>query len=72
MDAVALKTRAAAVSDTYANQGTRSGAILPFTSALGGLCAAGAAAIVEALPLIPHMPYLTAPIEVSRVGDVGR
>merc|ERR1740138_525991 len=63
MDAVALKTRAAAVSDTYANQGTRSGAILPFTSALGGLCAAGAAAIVEALPLIPHMPYLTAPIE---------
>ena len=39
-DAVALKSRAAAVADTYANQGARAGAILPFTSALAGLCAA--------------------------------
>ena len=31
-NAVAIKARAAAVADTYANQGSRSGAILPFTS----------------------------------------
>jgi hypothetical protein len=49
-DAVALKARSAAVCDTYANQGARSAAILPFTSALSGLCAAATAAIVE-LPL---------------------
>jgi len=53
-DAVALKARAAAVADTYANQGARSGAILPFTSALGGLCAAAAAATVEVMPFIAH------------------
>jgi hypothetical protein len=52
MDAVALKARAAAVSDTYACQGTRSAAILPFTSSLGGLCAASAAAAAEVVPLI--------------------
>ena len=46
-DAVALKSRSAAVCDTYANQGARSAAILPFTSALSSLCAAGTAAIVE-------------------------
>jgi len=51
VDAVALKARAAAVCDTYANQGARSAAILPFTSALSGLCAAATAAIVE-LPFI--------------------
>jgi len=50
-DAVAIKARSAAVSDTYANQGARSGAILPFTSALGGLCAAATAALVEFLPV---------------------
>lgn len=50
-DAVALKARSAAVSDTYANQGARSAAILPFTSALAGLCTAATAAIVE-------LPYL--------------
>jgi len=55
LDAVALKTRAAAISETYANQGARSGAILPFTSALGGVCAAGAAAAVELLPLIHNL-----------------
>jgi hypothetical protein len=33
-NAVSLKARAAAVADTYANQGSRSGAILPFTSGL--------------------------------------
>lgn len=50
-DAVAVKARSAAVCDTYANQGARSAAILPFTSALSGLCAAATAAIVE-LPFI--------------------
>ena len=50
-DAVALKARSAAVCDTYANQGARSSAILPFTSALSGLCAAATAAIVE-LPFL--------------------
>jgi hypothetical protein len=50
-DAVALKARSAAVCDTYANQGARSAAILPFTSALSGLCAAATAAIVE-LPFL--------------------
>jgi len=50
-DAVALKARSAAVCDTYANQGARSAAILPYTSALASLCAAATAAIVE-LPLI--------------------
>jgi len=49
-DAVAVKSRSAAVCDTYANQGARSGAILPYTSAIGALCAAGTAAMVE-LPL---------------------
>lgn len=51
-DAVALKSRSAAVADTYANQGARSGAILPFTSALSALCAAATAAVVE---LVPHL-----------------
>lgn len=50
-DAVAVKARSAAVCDTYANQGARSAAILPFTSALSGLCAAATAAIVE-LPFV--------------------
>ena len=50
-DAVALKARSAAVCDTYANQGYRSAAILPFTSALASLCAAATAAIVE-LPFL--------------------
>ena len=50
-DAVAIKARSAAVCDTYANQGARSAAILPFTSALSGLCAAATAAIVE-LPFL--------------------
>lgn len=47
VDAVALKTRSAAVCDTYANQGSRSAAILPYTSALSALCAATTAAVVE-------------------------
>jgi hypothetical protein len=50
-DAIALKARSAAVCDTYANQGMRSAAILPFTSALCGLCAAATAALVE-LPFV--------------------
>jgi hypothetical protein len=53
-DAVALKSRSAAVCDTYANQGARSSAILPFTSALSGLCAAATAAVVE-LPFIESL-----------------
>ena len=46
-DAVALKARSAAVCDTYANQGTRNSAILPFTSALSTFCAAAKASTVE-------------------------
>jgi hypothetical protein len=53
-DAVAIKSRSAAVCDTYANQGARSAAILPFTSALSGLCAAATAAVVE-LPFIESL-----------------
>jgi hypothetical protein len=53
-DAVALKARSAAVCDTYANQGARSAAILPFTSALSSLCAAATAAIVE-LPFVESL-----------------
>mmetsp|Transcript_4529 Transcript_4529/g.13956 ORF Transcript_4529/g.13956 Transcript_4529/m.13956 type:complete len:535 (+) Transcript_4529:3-1607(+) len=51
-DAVAVKARIAAVADTYANQGARAGALLPFTSALAGLCVAAAAFIVEINPLL--------------------
>jgi hypothetical protein len=39
-NAVALKARSAAFSDFYANQASRASAILPFTSALAGFCAA--------------------------------
>ena len=53
VEAVALKARSSAVSDTYANQAQRAGAILPFTSALAGLCAAASATAVEALHLVP-------------------
>jgi len=56
LEAVATKARSAAVSDTYANQGARAGAILPFTSALSGLCAAVTVAVVEVLPLIGFVP----------------
>jgi len=44
-DALALKMRSAATSDSYANQGTAEGSILPFTSALGGICTAGATTV---------------------------
>lgn len=60
-DAVALKARSAAVCDTYANQGMRSAAILPFTSALSGLCAAATAAIVE-------IPFVEALANVGAIG----
>jgi len=56
-DAVALKARSAAVCDTYANQGARSSAILPFTSALSSLCAAATAAIVE-LPWMDTLGHM--------------
>ena len=52
VESVALKSRSAAISDTYANQGARAGSILPFTSALSGLCAATTVAVVEVLPLV--------------------
>lgn len=52
VDSVAVKTRAAAVADTYANQGQRAGSILPFTSALSGLCAAVTVAVVEVIPFL--------------------
>jgi hypothetical protein len=60
-DAVALKARSAAVSDTYANQGARSAAILPFTSALASLCAAATAAIVE-LPFLESLAAAGGPL----------
>ena len=41
------------MSDTYANQGARAGAILPFTSATASLCAATTVAVVELLPILP-------------------
>ena len=44
----------------------RSGAILPFTSALGGVCAAGGAAAVEFLPYVEEMHI--APLEVLVAG----
>jgi hypothetical protein len=59
-DAVALKARSAAVCDTYANQGARACAILPFTSALCGLCAAATAAIVE-LPFVEALATAATP-----------
>jgi hypothetical protein len=62
-DAVAVKARSAAVCDTYANQGARSAAILPFTSALSGLCAAATAAIVE----LPFLASLSASGTLSSV-----
>lgn len=52
VEGVSLKARTSAVADTYANQSQRAGAILPFTSALASLCAAGSAAAVELLPLV--------------------
>lgn len=56
-DAVALKARSAAVCDTYANQGARNSAILPFTSALSAFCAAATAATVE-LPILETISNL--------------
>lgn len=64
VDSVALKARSAALADTYANQGSRAGAILPFTSALAGLCAAASTAVVELLPFV-HMPILQSLIAVT-------
>ena len=55
-DAVALKSRQAAVSDTYANQGARAGAILPFTSATASLCAAVSVAVVKPIWADPPNP----------------
>ena len=63
-DAVALKSRQAAVSDTYANQGARAGAILPFTSATASLCAAVTVAVVELLPIIPSVLAQSAAVAV--------
>lgn len=60
-DAVALKARSAAVCDTYANQGARNSAILPFTSALSAFCAAATAATVE-LPFLETMASSYGPL----------
>lgn len=49
---VAIKARTAAVADTYANQASRISALLPFTSALAGLCAAVATVLVEVQPTV--------------------
>jgi len=60
LEAVSNKARSGAIADTYANQGARAGAILPFTSALSGLCAATTVAVVEGLPLITALPLQAA------------
>lgn len=57
MDSVASRARCSSVADTYAEQGMRAGAVLPFLSSLAGLCAAGSVAVGEILPLI-HNPFL--------------
>lgn len=49
-EAVSLKAKSAAISDTYANLSAKSASILPFTSALSSASAAGAAAFVELIP----------------------
>jgi len=49
--AVALRGRTAAVAETYASQASRVSALLPFTSALIGLCAAFSAIFVEVQPV---------------------
>jgi hypothetical protein len=59
-DAVALKLRAKAVAKAYAAQGARSGAVLPYTSALGGLAVPVAAALVEMVPLVHSSPLVLA------------
>mmetsp|Transcript_9385 Transcript_9385/g.27345 ORF Transcript_9385/g.27345 Transcript_9385/m.27345 type:complete len:510 (+) Transcript_9385:75-1604(+) len=51
-DAIAIKLRIAAISEAYSNQGARAGQLLPFTSALGGLCVAAAAFLVELNPTL--------------------
>ena len=51
-EAVSIKARMAAIADTYANQAARFSALLPFTSALAGLCAAVATAVVEVQPAL--------------------
>lgn len=66
-DAVALKARSAALCDTYANQGARSSAILPFTSALASLCAAATAAIVE-LPFVEGLAAAGGPL--NTLGEI--
>lgn len=52
MESVGTKTRSAAVTDTYANQGMKQGAILPYTSALGVLCIAVTVCAVEFTPFL--------------------
>lgn len=69
IDAVALKARSAAICDTYANQGARSAAILPFTSALSGLCAAATAAIVE-LPFIEQLASISPRTPISILSQI--
>merc|ERR1712137_1297089 len=54
-EAVALKSRSASLTETYAQQSNRVAAILPYTSALAGLCAATCVATVEFLPFAPSV-----------------
>lgn len=65
LDSVSRKRRAAAISDTYGNQGMRSGAILPFTSVLSGLAAATSLAAVETLSEFNDMPLAQSAIALS-------
>jgi hypothetical protein len=69
VEAVALKSRSAAVADAYANQGARAGSILPFTSALAGLCAAASAAAVEVIPMLHAVQLQCALAVVFPIGS---
>lgn len=55
-DAFAVKARARLFATTYQHEATRTGALLPYTSALGAVCVAGSAAAAEFLPIIPFKP----------------
>jgi hypothetical protein len=67
VEAVALKSRSAAVADAYANQDAYS--ILPFTSALAGLCAAASAAAVEVIPMLHAVQLQCALAVVFPIGS---
>lgn len=52
VESVSLKSRTAALSETYSNQASKASSILPFTSALSGACLATAVVAVEVCPAL--------------------